>query len=484
MPFGFQDIAAIMPEIIIILAGTALLMVDLFVRKENKMLIAALTMGFVLSAAWYSYKYAGVDMVVMAGMFKLDPLATFFKFIFYIATVLTILMSLYYVKKEKMENGEYYILILFVLSGMMVVASAADLLVIYIGLELMALPLYVLVGYKQKDIKSNEGAMKYIILGAFSSGVLLYGMSLIYGLTGTTSIDGIATVLSHGGYDSAVFALALVMLVGGFAFKIAAVPFHMWAPDVYEGAPTPITAFMSVGPKAAGFVALVRVFHFAIPGAIDQWQMILTIVAVVTLVYGNMVAIQQTNIKRMLAYSSIGHAGFVLLGLVSGTQQGVSAILFYLFVYTFMSLGTFAVILFLNKGEKTGEEITDFTGLAKNNKLLAFVMLIFMFSLAGIPPTGGFTAKVFIFMSLIDQGMILLSVIAILMSAVAAYYYIRIVMLMYMKDPVGDIETVKSTDIGFKPLVIVIIITVVAVMWLGLNPDYFVELTHIATTLK
>lgn len=484
MPFGIEDIAAIMPEIIIILAGTALLMVDLFVKKHNKEIIAALSMGFILAAGWYSYQYAGVDMVVMAGMFKLDALSTFFKFIFYIATFLSILLSLYYVKKENVEMGEYYILMLFVLAGMMFVASAADLLMIYIGLELMALPLYVLVGFKQKDIKSNEGAMKYIILGAFSSGVLLYGMSLIYGLTGTTEIIGISEALSQGGTDSATFALALILVAGGFAFKIAAVPFHMWAPDVYEGAPTPITAFMSVGPKAAGFAALIRVFALALPAAMDQWQFVLMIIAVLTMVYGNIVAIQQTNIKRMLAYSSIGHAGFALLGLIAGTQAGVAAILFYLLVYTFMNLGAFAIIIMMNKGDKNGENISDYTGLAKNNKLLAFVMLIFFFSLAGIPPTGGFIAKFYIFMALINKGMIGLAVVAVLMSAVAAYYYIRIIMLMYMKEPEGEIELVSSKEGGYKALLCVITIAVFVVLWLGINPEFVIDLAHSATIIK
>lgn len=476
-----MDIVAILPEITVVGGACVLLLAALLIPKgEKKDIIAYLAIGFVVLAAVDTLIIAGLEKTtVLSGMFVLDGYACFFKFIFYIGTVLSIMLSLHYVDEENINVEEYYILMLFSLSGMMVIASGANLLTIYLGLELMSLPVYVLVGFLRKDIKSNEGAMKYIVLGAFSSGILLFGISLIYGLTGTTQLTGIAEALSGASVNVPLFSLAVIMLVAGFGFKVAGVPFHMWAPDAYEGAPTPITAFMSVAVKAAAFAAILRVFIEGLSPVLPDWQLVVALVSVASLVVGNVVAIAQSNIKRMLAYSSIGHAGYALLGLVAGTAEGVSGVMFYMLVYTFMSLGAFGVIIMLRKGTQTGENIEDYAGLAKKNKVLAFAMLIFLFSLAGIPPTAGFVGKFYIFMALIHQGMIPLAVIAVLMSAVAAYYYIRIVMLMYMKEPAGEFKLASS-----RGLVYVLILATIAVILMGVYPTYFIELAQRATFIS
>jgi NADH-quinone oxidoreductase subunit N len=473
MIISVVDIIAIVPEIIVVVGACVLLLVDVVIPGgSRKDIIAYLSIAFIALAGWYTYeKLTGAEIMAFGGMFALDGYAMFFKFVFYVGTVFSIIMSLSYVKKESINLGEYYVLMLFSLAGMMIISSGADLLTIYLGIELMSIPIYVLVGFMHRNLRSNEAAMKYVVLGAFSSGLLLFGISLVYGLTGTTELAGIALALKDPALKVPALILAVTMLLAGFGFKVAAAPFHMWAPDVYEGAPTPITAFMSVGVKAAAFAAVLRVFMTAMAPTYDQWYAVVVVLSVASLVVGNVVAIAQTNIKRMLAYSSIGHAGYALLGLVAGTDGGTAAVLYYMLVYTFMNLGAFAVVLMMNRGEKTGDNIEDYTGLAKKNKLLALVMLVFMFSLAGIPPTAGFFGKFFIFMALIDRGMVALAVVALVMSAVAAYYYIRIVLLMYMKEPEGEFELVSS-----RGLVYVLVLAGVAVLVMGVLPSWFIGL--------
>ncbi len=474
-----QDVIAILPEIVVASAACVLLLVDLLVDEKKKWQLAILSIAFVGVAGWYSYHLAGTDTVVFGGMFVLDGFALFFKMVFYIATVLSIMLSLHYLKVESISLGEYYVLMLFSLCGMMVIASGADLLTIYLGLELMSLPVYVLVGFERENVRSTEASMKYIILGAFSSGILLYGISIVYGLTGTTQLSEIAGAVVDSKVNIPLFSLAVVMLVSGFGFKIAATPFHMWAPDAYEGAPTPITAFMSVGPKAGAFAALLRVFVEGLHTVTYEWQTTIAVVAVASMILGNVVAIAQSNIKRMLAYSSIGHAGYALLGLVAGGNEGIASVMYYLLVYAFMNLGVFAIIVMMRrKDTKKGDEIDDYTGLAKSCRGIALLMLIFLFSLAGIPPTAGFVAKFYIFMALIHKDMILLAVIAVVMSAVAAYYYIRIVMLMYMREPEESIQMANSRGIYY-----VLIVALIGVVLLGIYPTYFIELARIASNL-
>ncbi|HBG46414.1 MAG TPA: NADH-quinone oxidoreductase subunit N [Deltaproteobacteria bacterium] len=473
MFFSTADIIAVLPEIIVSGAACLLLLVDLVLPRAKKGAIAFLSVITVLVAAWFSYNLAGMSATAFSGMFAADNYSAFFKLIFYVVTVFTILVSLKYLKTEEIDMGEYYVLMLFSLTGMMVMASGADLLTIYLGLELASLPVYVLVGFLQKNRKSNEASMKYIILGAFSSAILLYGMSLVYGLTGTTELSAIAEALRSGSTQGPLFAVAIIMLVAGFGFKIAGFPFHMWAPDAYEGAPTPVTAFMSAGPKAAAFAAILRVFIEGLQPAYGEWQMAVAVVAVGSMVVGNITAIMQTSIKRMLAYSSIGHAGYALLGLVAGSEEGVAGVMFYMFTYSFMNLGIFGIVIMMRKDGQSGDQISHYAGLAKSNKLTALAMLIFLFSLAGIPPTAGFVAKFYVFMALINKGMVTLAVIAALMSAAAAYFYIRIVMLMYMKEPEKEFALVKSWG-----LLCVLVIALAAVVALGVYPSYFINLAR------
>ncbi|MBI3752716.1 MAG: NADH-quinone oxidoreductase subunit N [Deltaproteobacteria bacterium] len=473
MKFDIINILASMPEIIVISSACLLLVVDLFLRKGRKHIIAYLSLIVIVLAAAVTWWPEGNAIHVFNRMFVVDSFSTFFKILFYLSTALTILFSINYVKIEGIEHGEYYILMLFALSGMMIMASATDLLSIYISLELMAISVYVLTGFMRGAVRSNEAAMKYVILGAISSGILIYGISLIYGLTGTTQIKDIAGALRGQTSIDPGLILAIIFLVAGFGFKVAAVPFHMWAPDVYEGAPTSITAFMSVGPKAAAFAVFLRVFMDALAPVASSWITIMAVISVLTMALGSFIALVQTNIKRMLAYSSIAHAGYGLLGFVAGGRDGIAGVMLYMLIYTFMNIGIFCAIIVMRKGDFIGENIEDYTGLAKVNKGMALLMLIFLFSLAGIPPTAGFVGKFYIFMALIHKGFITLAVIAVLMSAVSAYFYIRIVMLMYMKDPVQEFD-LAHTSATRLALAIAVFGTII----IGILPAWFIDMAQ------
>lgn len=462
-----------MPEIVVISSACLLLLIGLFLRNGKQHIIAYLSLIVILVAAGETLRLSGGNIQVFDRMFAVDGFSTFFKMLFYLSTALCILFSINYAKIEGIEHSEYYILMLFALSGMMIMASATDLISIYTGLELMAISVYVLTGFMKGSARSNEAAMKYIILGAVSSGILIYGISLVYGITGTTQLKDIANILSNQASRDHSLILAIIFLVAGFGFKVAAVPFHMWAPDVYEGAPTPVTAFMSVGPKAAAFAAFIRIFMDALAPAATEWVTIIAVISVLTMAIGSFVALVQTNIKRMLAYSSIAHAGYGLLGFVAGGRDGIASVMLYMLIYTFMNIGIFSVVIVMRNGNFLGENIEDYTGLAKANKGMALFMLIFLFSLAGIPPTAGFVAKFYIFMALIQKGFISLAVIAALISAVSAYFYIRIVMLMYMKDPIHEFD-LAQTPATRLTLAIAVFGTIV----IGILPVWFIDIAQ------
>jgi NADH-quinone oxidoreductase subunit N len=477
MIFSLKDVFALMPELIIVGAACVLLGFDPLLKK-CKDLTGILSIITIVIAAIATCCLLSGDLsggTFFAGMYKLDLFSSYFKMLFYGVGFLVMLMSFKYVKHEGINMGEYYIMMLFSIVGMMILVSAVDLLSIYVGLELMSVPLYVLAGFRQSSRQSNEGSMKYVIMGAFSSAILLYGISFIYGLTGTTDLAGIALALGDPATAVPALSIAIVMLVAGFGFKIAGVPFHMWAPDVYQGAPTPVTSFMSTAPKAAAFAVILRVFLVALAPAYDQWVVVVIVIAVLSMAYGNYVALSQKSIKRMLAYSSIGHAGYALLGLVAGTHDGVASVLFYMAVYAFMNIGVFAVIVLVTINGR-GELIEDYRGLGKTNKLVAVLMMIFLFSLAGIPPMAGFMGKLYIFMALLDNGMVALAIFAVLMSAVAAYMYLRVIMVMYMKEPEGEFEMYRPICLCF-----VILIAAVATVWYGVFPRVLVELAQLAS---
>ena len=467
------SVIASVPEIIVIVGACLLLMIaPVRSRRFGPMLFWS-SLGTVIAAAAATFALAGDPRLVYSGMFVVDDFSVFFKAVFYLATGLCVLMSPRYLEEEDIARGEYYVLLLFALSGMMIMASGLDLLSIYVGMELQALCIYVLTGFIRQERRSNEAALKYVILGSVSSGIFLYGMSLVYGITGTTQLTDMAAALGSGGAHDPALVLATVFLVTGLIFKVGAVPLHMWVPDVYEGAPTTITAFMSVGPKAAAFAILLRIFLDAMAPAADIWVVVVAVIAVLTMALGSFVALVQTNIKRMLAYSSIAHAGFVLLGLVAGGPDGVASVMLYLLIYVFMNLGIFAIIIMMRSGNVSGEAIEDYAGFAKSHRGLALLMLIFLFSLASIPPTAGFFAKFYILVALVEQGYVGLAVIAVLLSAVAAFFYIRIVMLMYMK------EEARPFDLALTPsLRLAIAITAAGTVGIGLLPSWFLDLAQ------
>jgi NADH-quinone oxidoreductase subunit N len=471
MNFQLPDLTPMMPELFMTALALIVILVDLLIKKKE--VIALIS---IVGVALVGLSLFGPPGVTFGTMFVSDGYSTFFKLIFFLNVILTILISIKYISVEGVNYGEYYSLILFSTIGMMIMASAGDLIVLYLGLELMALSTYVLAGFIRHDIKSNEAALKYFLLGAFSSAFLLYGISIVYGLTGTTDLKAIASFISERGLtDNFSLLLSVIFLTVAFGFKIAAAPFHMWAPDVYEGAPTSITAFMSVGPKAAGFAVLGRVFMIAFVSVKVDWAAILIPLSILTMAVGNIVALSQTNIKRMLAYSSIAHAGYALLGIIVANNEGLASVMNYLMIYAFMNIGAFAVIIMLRSEGFKGDSIYDYEGLAKTHPLAAVLMLIFMFSLTGIPPTAGFIGKLYIFMSAINAGYTWLVVIAVIFSAISAYFYLRIVMYMYMKEPKETVSLTTSFSNG-----VALGITTIAVLLIGVLPTYLLEFAKAA----
>lgn len=470
----YTDLYRILPELIFTSAALIVLLLELVIKRKE-------TIGFfaMISVAVTIYFMKWSLGSTSDGMFISDGYSMFFKLIFFINLVLCILMSIQYLKIEKSLRGEYFGLLMFSTAGMMIMASAGDLIVFYVGLELMALSTYILAGFLRSSRKSNEAGMKYFLLGAFSSAILLYGISLVYGLTGTTDISKLSVLLADPAkHTSPVLLFALVMFIAAFGFKIAAAPFHMWAPDVYEGAPTPITAFMSVGPKAAAFAAMGRVFLIALSSVNVSWTQILIPVAILTMAVGNIIAISQTNIKRMLAYSSIAHAGYAMLGIIVGNGEGVAAMMNYLMIYAFMNIGAFAVVIMLRSEGFSGENLSDYEGLAKTHPLPAALMLIFMFSLTGVPPTAGFIGKFYIFVSLIDAGYAWLALVAVTFSVISAYFYLRVVMLMYMKE-----STVRPSLSLTPGLGLTLGITTIMVLLIGILPTVLIEMARASSLL-
>lgn len=465
------DLRPMMPEILMVCLALGVLMLDLFIKRKD--IVAFLSL---LSAGAVAYAVMISSGSVFSGMYIADGYSIFFKIIFLISLVLSILISLRYLEMEKVNSGEYYTLMLFSVLGMMIMASAGDLIVLYLGLELMALSIYVLAGFLRHDPRSNEAALKYFLLGAFASALLLYGTSLIYGMTGTTNLRGIANHIATAGIKgNPALMFSMILFVAAFSFKIAAAPFHMWAPDVYEGAPTSVTAFMSVAPKAAGFAVLGRVFVTAFGPLQADWSAILIPVSILTMATGNIIAISQSNIKRMLAYSSIAHAGYALIGVIAGGADGMAGMMNYLLIYMFMNIGAFTIVILLRSEGVSGDSINDFEGLAKTHPLAAALMLIFMFSLTGIPPTAGFIGKLYIFMAAVHAGYTWLVIVAVIFSAISAYFYLRIVMFMYMMEPRAESSISTSAGTGLA-----LLIAVLAVMIIGVLPSGVISLARAA----
>jgi NADH-quinone oxidoreductase subunit N len=480
MPAGFSalDFYFILPEILLTCGALVLLMLSVIVPKQDGVLlgVALATIAATLLAV---FSFAGLDETISRGLLAIDGFATFFKVVVLLSAAITVLMSAPYLRVEGLKAGEYYFLILCATVGMMFMASGLELITLFIGLETMAMSFYVLAGYLKPNPRSNEAAVKYFLLGAFSLGILLYGMSLLYGATGTTRLAGIAAALA-GQETSAVLVLAVILVGAGMGFKIAAVPFHMWAPDVYEGAPTPVTAFLSVGSKAASFAMLLRIFVEGLPALGDEWKTMFWVLAAITMTVGNIAALTQSNLKRMLAYSSIAHAGYLLIGVVVGTERGVAAMLVYLGVYLFMQLGAFAIVTAMRRSDIIGDELKDLNGLFKRSPAVGFAMLCFMLSLGGIPPTAGFMGKMWLFGAAIDAGEIWLVVIAVVNSAISAYYYLRVVVFMWINEdePAGSPITLGPA------MALALGIAVLGTLVLGVYPQaLFSEAQSAAATL-
>ena len=463
------DVWLILPEILLVVYACAVLLMEPFVPPSQKQILAYFSLAALALAGFASFRLIHLDYAAFGGMYLLDPYSTFFKFILYIAAAFVILLSMNYLKIEKINIGEYYTFLLIATVGMMVMVSGGDLITIYLGLELNSICFYVLAGFKRYEERSTEASAKYFVLGSFSSGVLLYGISILYGLAGTTNIKELAAFFSHASGGGAIvlpegaLIVAMALLTVGFGFKVAAVPFHMWTPDVYEGAPTPITAFLSVASKAASFAVFLRVFLSVFGGVQQDWQAVLIVLSVMTMGLGNLVAIAQENVKRMLAYSSIAHAGYAMIGLVVGDKLGIYSLMLYLMIYAFMNLGAFGIVILLQRGGISGESINDFSGLAKRHPIYALLMLIFMFSLAGLPPTAGFIAKFNIFMAAVNAHLTWLAVVGVIFSAISAYFYLRIVMIMYMKEPSSKTSLASSPALSIALLVAVVIVVLVGV---------------------
>ncbi len=468
MPLKLPDINlfAIMPEIAMTVLVCLVLLVDLFVPQRRKALLGLLTLFGVVVTGLLTLPLIGMEADLFSDMYRVDSFAIFFKFIFLAITALTVLISMRYLSIEEIHLGEYYALVLFSVIGMMVMAGGSDLLTIYIGLELLSIPIYMLVGFMKRDLLSQEGGIKYFLLGAFSSGIILYGIALAYGITGTTNLAAMHAAFGETTGPNILLTLSVIMIVAGFAFKIALVPFHMWAPDAYQGAPTSITAFISVGTKAAAFAGLLRIFAVAFEGIADQWAILLWLLAVFSMTWGNIAAMVQSNLKRLLAYSSVAHAGYVMMGLVVGSEIGMASVLLYLAVYIFMNMGAFTMVILLCRQNFRGDRVEDFRGLARAHPLAGIGFVIFFLSLAGIPPTAGFVGKFYLFSAAIESGYIWLALIGVLNSVLSVYYYFKIVANMYMAEPAGKVDI--STSV---PLRLALGLMVAGVLLIGVYPD-------------
>jgi NADH-quinone oxidoreductase subunit N len=425
-----------LPEIILAVGAMALLMLGAYRERSTPVV----NLGAIMLLIAAAFVTVGIpDGKLFGGSFVIDDFARFFKILAFVGSAFAIVMSLDYLAAERQQKFEYAVLILLSTVGMGMMISAGDLVALYLGLELMSLGLYVVAASDRDSLRSTEAGLKYFVLGALSSGMLLYGCSLIYGFTGNVSFAGIAKASGQGGIG---LIFGLVFLFAGLCFKVSAVPFHMWTPDVYEGAPTPVTAFFAAAPKIAGVAIFARTSISAFPGIVPQWQQIVVFVAIASMLLGAFAAIGQHNIKRLMAYSSIGHVGFALIGLAAGTAEGIQGVLVYMSVYLAMTLGTFAAILSMRRSEGMVEEISDLAGLARSNPAMAFFLALLLFSLAGIPPLAGFFAKYYVFLGAIKAGLYGLAVIGVLASVIGAYYYLLIVKIMYFDEPAA----------GFNPM--------------------------------
>ncbi|WP_298728303.1 NADH-quinone oxidoreductase subunit NuoN [uncultured Ferrovibrio sp.] len=436
------------PEIWLALAAMALLMLGVFKGDGSTRLVSWLAVLVLAVAVGLICVQPSASVTTFGNMFIADGFGRFAKILVLLGSAFSIILSLGYIRTERMERFEYPVLILLATTGMLMMISANDLIALYLGLELQSLSLYVMAAFKRDSSRATEAGLKYFMLGALSSGMLLYGASMIYGFAGSTSFDLIAQSLQGSGQASIGLVIGIVFLSAGLAFKVSAVPFHMWTPDVYEGAPTPVTAFFAVAPKVAAMALFVRALLSPFGDIAGEWQQIVIVISALSMVLGAFAAIAQSNIKRLMAYSSIGHVGYALIGLAAGTEEGIRGILIYLAIYLAMNVGTFACILAMRQKDRMVEGVADLAGLAKTHPGMALLMAAFMFSLAGVPPLAGFFGKFYIFMAAINAGLYTLAVIGVLSSVVGAYYYLRIVKIMYFDEAAEPLAKPVRGELG------------------------------------
>ncbi|HKY79112.1 MAG TPA: NADH-quinone oxidoreductase subunit N [Anaerolineales bacterium] len=446
--FTSLDLQVLLPQIVLVAWACALLLVVVFNKDLEPGTVPFLTLLGLLATGVFVLFQIGLEAEGFGGMLVVDGFSTFIDLLLILGGLLTVALSYGYLQRMNLARGEYYALLLFSISGMMLMASAGDLILVFLALELLSIPLYVLAAFARPEARSEEAGMKYFLLGAFASSFLLYGVALVYGATGSTSFTAIVAAVAGGLAHPLYLVLGAGLILVGLGFKVAAVPFHMWTPDVYQGAPTSVTAFMALGAKTAGFAALLRTFLVILPSISEQITPVLLWVTIATLIAGNLLAIAQNNVKRMLAYSSISHAGFILMAVVAyGSDAArfdvVASSLFYLLAFAFASFGSWAVVMALEQREGRGLEFSDYAGLGRKHRGLAIAMAVFMLSFTGVPPTLGFAGKFFLFRSVLEGGFVGLAIVGMLASLISAYYYLRLVVVMFMQD--GEPQVVRET---------------------------------------
>lgn len=465
-PLAYADLQPLLPELFLLAMAGIILLVDTVLSPANRYVSYLLTLATLAGCTWLTLPHLGAaPATALYGMFIEDPLAAVSKLVLYIAVAVTLTYARDYLKERNLYRGEFFVLALFSLLGMMVMISAYHFLMLYLGLELMSLSLYAMVALQRDSALASEAAIKYFVLGAIASGMLLYGMSMIYGVTGTLYLGQMRSLLQASALPSLPLVFGLVFLVAGMAFKLGVVPFHMWVPDVYEGAPTAVTLFLGSAPKLAALVFVLRVLVWGLEPLFIDWQQMLIILAILSMAIGNITAIAQTNLKRMLAYSTIAHMGFMLLGVLAADRVGYGAALFYAIAYLIMSLAAFGMILLLSRAGFESDRLEDFKGLNARNPWLAFLMLVTMFSMAGIPPTVGFYAKLAVLEAVVDQGYVWIAVTAVMFSLIGAYYYLRVVKLMYFDNPEQGAEISAGADMR-----LVLSVNGLALLLLGILP--------------
>lgn len=473
----WQGTTALLPQLIVLITGLVILVLDLFLTPRGRFLNETVAVVGLVVAFSFTLGHIETPQSILMQMAVADDFGSFFNGIFLLIAVLTVLLSASYVRREGFNCGEYYTLLLFATASFMFVAAAADLVTVFIAIETLSIATYILAGLMRSEPRSQEAAFKYFMLGAFSSAIFLYGIAMTYGVFGTTSLQAIGTALKAGNIPT-LFWAAMALLTVGLGFKVAVVPFHMWAPDVYEGAPTSVTAFMTAGPKAAAFAAFLRIFYQGLidSAVIEEWTHTFVWLAALTMLVGNLMALTQQSIKRMLAYSSIAHAGYAFVALASYNALAASSILYYLTAYALMSLGSFTVLMAVTRTGEQRYTFRNFTGLGTTNPWLAAAMALFMFALAGFPPTAGFSGKFYLFSAAVKAGYYKLAILGMLTSVVSVFYYARVVIAMYMQEPGSEPRVVHLSP----TIIATLAITVFGVLYMGIFPGGLMRLAALS----